>query len=181
LPYFGLGLLQFEQGELAGAIATFQKAAELDPTDKILPNNLGFLCLITDRIDEAETYLLRARELTPDYYMPAFNLAAVRALRSDLDSARSLLAESLQLCPKSDDQEQLHWSIISILLGNVEAGFEQLTTTLATLTNPTEMCVIRGGVLEASQAIARSPLQTPDLHRAIDLLQSHLTPQSTDP
>ncbi len=175
-PYYDLGLLQFEQGELAGAIATFQKAAELDPTDGNLPNNLGFLCLITDRLDEAETYLLKARELKPDYYMPAFNLAAVRALRSDLDSARSLLTKSLQLCPKNTDQEQLHWSIISILLGNVEAGFEQLTTTLATLTNPTAMCVIRGGVLEASQAIARSALQTPDLHRAIDLLQSHLTP-----
>ena len=179
--YSTLGLLQFETGNLAGAIATFQKVAELDPNDVNLPGNLGFLYLVTDRLDEAETYLLKARELKPSFYMPAFNLAAVRALRSDLDSARSLLAESLQLCPKNTDQEQLHWSIISILLGNIEAGFEQLTNTLATLTNPTEICVIRGGVLEASQAIARSPLQTPDLHRAIDLLQSHLTPKPTDP
>jgi len=179
-PYFGLGLLQFEQGELAGAIVTFQKAAELDPNDFNLPGNLGFLHLVTDRLDEAETYLLKARELKPDYYMPAFNLAAVRALRSDLDSARSLLAESLQLCPRSDDQEQLHWAIISILLGNVEAGFEQLTNTLATLANPTAMWPIRGGVLEASQAIARSPLQTPDLHRAIERLQSHARGCPTD-
>jgi len=179
-PYYDLGLLQFEQGDLAGAIATFQKAAELDPNDVNLPGNLGFLHLVTDRLDEAETYLLKARELKPSFYMPAFNLAAVRALRSDLDSARSLLAESLQLCPKSDDQEQLHWAIISILLGNVEAGFEQLTATLATLTDPTATWPIRGGVLEASQAIARSPLQTPDLHRAIERLQSHARGCPTD-
>ncbi|XGV88807.1 MAG: tetratricopeptide repeat protein [Limnothrix sp. BL-A-16] len=175
-PYYTLAILQFEQEDIAGAIATFQKAAELDPTDVNLPGNLGFLCLISDLLDEASAYLLKARELKPDYYMPAFNLAAVRALQSDLEQARSLLAESLQLCPNSDDQEKLHWSILSILLGNVEAGFEQLTQTLASLPNPNEMWPIRGGVLEASQAIARSPLQTPDLHRAIDLLQSHLTP-----
>ncbi len=175
-PYYDLGLLQFEQGDIAGAIATFQKVAELDPSDEISPNNLGFLCLISDRLDEASAYLLKARELKPDFYMPVFNLAAVRALQSDLEQARSLLAESLQLCPNSGDQEKLHWSILSILLGNVEAGFEQLTQTLASLPNPNKMWPIRGGVLEASQAIARSPLQTPDLHRAIDLLQSHLTP-----
>jgi len=35
-------------------------------------------------------------------------------------------------------------------------------------------------VLEASQAIARSPLQTPDLHRAIERLQSHARGCPTD-
>lgn len=81
--------------------AAYREALRLDPLhDPSAWNNLGFLLLEQQRLDDAEAALDRALALDPDLVLALVNRATLALLRADLDDAATLLDRALDLDPR---------------------------------------------------------------------------------
>lgn len=82
------GMLAHDQGDIGGAIAALQQAAELDPSDAPSVNNLALLLTQQNRFREAARTLASGISANPQVAELHYNLAVIAELYLlDLDMA----------------------------------------------------------------------------------------------
>ena len=95
-PYFNLGTILQEKGDLRGAVVVFEKAIELDPNFSYPYPNLSVIYASQGNLVKATEYLEKLKELQPRLQRVYYNLALVYIERKDLDSARHNLLDGLK-------------------------------------------------------------------------------------
>jgi class 3 adenylate cyclase/TolB-like protein/tetratricopeptide (TPR) repeat protein len=98
-----LGLTLMWLGKPETAIPQIEKAIRLNPYDPNIVSYywaLGASKLVSGEIDEAATWLEKARASNPRLFFVHLWLAAPLALRAELDEAKSALAQSIKLRPE---------------------------------------------------------------------------------
>src|SRR4051794_5443214 len=65
------------KGDAAGALAAYEKAAELAPRAAEIQDEIGFLLAATKRTDEAKSRFERAIELQPGYAPAHYHLGVL--------------------------------------------------------------------------------------------------------
>ncbi|HAG84104.1 MAG TPA: hypothetical protein DCL61_23860, partial [Cyanobacteria bacterium UBA12227] len=100
----------------------------------ILWNNLGFIYLILNRIEKANSCLNRAIQTTANNFIPIFNLGLVHVLKGNDKEAKRLIQKSLKCCDRENTKEKLYFALGTIVLGQQQEGLENLQETLSTLT-----------------------------------------------
>ncbi|MDY6784215.1 MAG: tetratricopeptide repeat protein [Cyanobacteriota bacterium] len=169
-----IAIIFYSLNNIDKTIEYLKKLAEIDRSDAILKNNIGFLYLFQGNTDEAVQFLQEAIALNPSIFHAYFNLGLALSLNEDFEAARQKFQESFENCPKDDIQDRLYYSLNQIILGKQESGFDLLQETLKEIENPNELYLIRGGVLESAEILARFPNEYPGCDRALQLLQSAL-------
>lgn len=84
-----LGVVQLKIQDPLGAMASFQKAIELDKNNPFANRMLGFTYMQLDELDKAEKYLQRAVELAPDDATGYVLLGTVCYSLGDVEKAES--------------------------------------------------------------------------------------------
>ncbi|MFN9567807.1 MAG: tetratricopeptide repeat protein [Akkermansiaceae bacterium] len=84
-----LGVVQLKLDEPVGALASFQKAIELDKHNPYANRMLGFTYMQLDELDKAEKYLERAIELAPDDAKNYMLMGAICHLLGNIEEAES--------------------------------------------------------------------------------------------
>ena len=82
------------------AVAAYQKAISLDPTNPVLHLDLGGVYTTLKNTDSATREYVTAVSLKPNYTNGYYNLANVYKLKGDTASARKALDQVLLLLPK---------------------------------------------------------------------------------
>jgi 4-hydroxybenzoate polyprenyltransferase len=95
----GLGEALFTATDLEAAVAAFERAAALSPSDPWLLNNLGVALREARRYEQAAEVLQRAALLGPQLFEPVYNLGLTCEARGDLAGASLWLARARSLRP----------------------------------------------------------------------------------
>ncbi len=95
-PYFNLGTILQEKGDIRGAIVVFEKAIELDPNFSYPYPNLAVIYASQGNLVKATEYLEKLKELQPRLQRVYYNLARVYIERKDYDSAHKNLEDGLK-------------------------------------------------------------------------------------
>lgn len=96
------GLFNLWMGRPAEAITLFDRAVDLDPLDVRVHQNKAAACLEVGRLDEAETLLRLALDLSPDWSGSYHTLFELHMLRGEMEEARMALARYGELANQSD-------------------------------------------------------------------------------
>lgn len=95
-PYFNLGTILQEKGDVRGAIVVFEKAIELDPNFSYPYPNLSVIYASQGNLVKATEYLEKLKELQPRLQRVYYNLALVYIERNDNESAYRNLQDGLK-------------------------------------------------------------------------------------
>ena len=95
-PYFNLGSILQEKGDIRGAIVVFEKAIELDPNFAYPYPNLAVIYASQGDLIKATSYLEKLKELQPQLQRVYYNLALIYIERNDYDSAYQNLQDGLK-------------------------------------------------------------------------------------
>ena len=106
-PYFNLGTILQEKGDLRGAIVVFEKAIELDPNFSYPYPNLSVIYASQGNLVKATEYLEKLKELQPRLQRAYYNLALVYIERKDYESAYQNLQDGLKYGQLDPDTEPL--------------------------------------------------------------------------
>jgi len=87
------------------AIASYQKAIQLDPTNPVLRMDIGNLYTQLQRFDEGESALNAALKLKPNYANASFNLGYLFKQKGDLKAARSAFNQTLNMIPPNSEEQ----------------------------------------------------------------------------
>jgi superkiller protein 3 len=118
-----LSLAQSKVGEertqiLAGAIASYDKAIELDPTNGPYMHNKGLALVRAGKLDEGKAALTKAAELDPTnagkYY---FNLGAVMVNSNNTEGAVEAFKKATEVDPK---YAEAYFQLGTALVGKAE-------------------------------------------------------------
>jgi tetratricopeptide (TPR) repeat protein len=94
---------QRQAGRLDEAIATFQKAVQLQPSNAELWNELGNVLFARKRFDEAQQGFRRATELDPTFALAFYNLAHSLRKSGQKSEAVTAYRSYIQLRPDDPD------------------------------------------------------------------------------
>ncbi len=97
--YYNRGRGLYRARNYRGALANFQRAAQLEKRSPSVQLNLGVTHYALGDMLAAETALLQAIQLRPDYYRPYFNLGVLYTRTGRIDDARRNLETVLKLNP----------------------------------------------------------------------------------
>ncbi|MEQ9480737.1 tetratricopeptide repeat protein [Coleofasciculus sp. F4-SAH-05] len=156
------------------AIASFNQVIALTPDDSTAWNNLGFLYLMQNQPQKAKSSLNRSLQINANFFYPLFNLGLVHVIDNKVKEAKRLIQKSLTCCYGEDTQEKLYIALGTIALGQKQDGLQNLQDILSTLTHPSRFGVIRGGVLESAEILARYPAEFPGIDQALAMLKQTL-------
>jgi tetratricopeptide (TPR) repeat protein len=98
-----LGVVQLKLDEPVGALASFQKAIELDKNNPYANRMLGFTYMQLDELDKAEKYLERAIELAPDDAKSYMYLGAICHMLGNAEEAVSQFKGAIAADPMPSD------------------------------------------------------------------------------
>jgi tetratricopeptide (TPR) repeat protein len=98
-----LGVLQLKLEEPVGALASFQKAIELDKDNPYANRMLGFTYMQLDELDKAEKHLGRAVELAPDDAISYMYLGAICHMLGNAEEAVSQFKGAIAADPIPSD------------------------------------------------------------------------------
>ncbi|NOT29084.1 MAG: tetratricopeptide repeat protein [Planctomycetes bacterium] len=94
---FNAALIYLDQGRGAEAIQLLEQAAKLEPNHEQVNLRLGLSYLAAERGQDAYRSLLLVRRLYPENWAATLGLAVLHARAQELDPARALLSEALEL------------------------------------------------------------------------------------
>jgi arylsulfatase A-like enzyme/Flp pilus assembly protein TadD len=115
-----LGQLYLSKGDAKQAIAYYQPAVQMDPTDIGTINGLAFAYSADGQLTEATTEFRRA--LAIESYIPAYNgLGLVAVKQHDFITARKNFERAVQLDPKDADS-QLNLGVLCMQTGDAPCG-----------------------------------------------------------
>lgn len=106
-PYFALAVCYSEMEDYTKAMAYVRKASELNNKSPELPYYLARLCLLNNRISEAQKYLEEAirKGENPVYYV---ELGKIYYSKEDWSSAQNCFQKAVLLDMKYDNEAELH-------------------------------------------------------------------------
>jgi tetratricopeptide (TPR) repeat protein len=93
----------FAQGRLSEAVAEYQRALRLAPSDKEVLNSLGVCYAHLGQMDQAAQYFGKAMAAEPSDFMVCYNLGYALMASGNLNQARQRLEEALKLNPDHAD------------------------------------------------------------------------------
>jgi tetratricopeptide (TPR) repeat protein len=127
-----LGHRQGRAGNLSGAIAAFQQAAELPEKSATALLNLGIYLRAIGELTQACSALQQAVSAAPDYAEAWQNLGMVQQGLGRLPEAYTCLQHALRLRP---DYETARWNLglLQLLLGEYPAGFRNFESRFSKL------------------------------------------------
>ncbi|HBB34031.1 MAG TPA: hypothetical protein DDZ80_08940 [Cyanobacteria bacterium UBA8803] len=177
--YNTLGRIYYEQGDFELALKLLNRAIELNPQgDSLLWNNLGFLAIMQNKLKKAQSCLNRSLQIKANWFLPIFNLGLINVLKRQFKEAKRIIAKSLKCCDCDGDQEKLYFALGRIALGNKQEGLQNLQEIINALTHDSKIAIIRAGVLESAEILARYPSQFPGIDQALAMLQITLIKSS---
>ncbi len=95
IPYVNMGIQL--KGSPNKALAYLQKALQLNPASAFAYNNMGIVYMEQKQFELAEEALIQAITLEPRYADAFYNLACVRSLQNETESAIGLLERAFYL------------------------------------------------------------------------------------
>ncbi len=156
------GHCENECGDATAAASSFQRAADLQPNDPEILNNLGVVLRAAGRLDDAAMAYRKALSIAPDHALSHANLGNVLGLLDDAQTAEFHLRRALVLAPDFIDG---HYNIGVHLLrrDRVEEALPHLRRVVAAdrnredaLTNLGVALVAVGGLAEAETHYRRA-------------------------
>ena len=87
------------KGDLSGALAKWQNALELDPTDARANNGIAISLSVAGDSDQAITYLQKATEISPDFFEAYYNLGLELAKKNRVDEAIAAWLNTVRIRP----------------------------------------------------------------------------------
>jgi tetratricopeptide (TPR) repeat protein len=118
-----LGNTYAQKGDIAGAVAMYQKALQLHPEYAEAENNLGTIAASRGNEDEAALHYRRALQIKPMYADASYNLATIFLRKHQYDQGLAQLQATLKIDP---DFAPAHYDI-----GNVYQDRNQLPAAIA--------------------------------------------------
>jgi cytochrome c-type biogenesis protein CcmH/NrfG len=113
------------------AIAAYQKAITLDPTNPVLRLDLGGLYMSLGKYEDAGKEFITALILKPNYIDALYNLANAFRQKGDFDNAVKALGETKKLLTKgSTDETKIQEEILSVLEEKKTKGSTTQPTSL---------------------------------------------------
>jgi tetratricopeptide (TPR) repeat protein len=119
--YSRLGFLRLQQGNKDGAIAAYERAAQLNPSDCESLNDLGLTYLETGRPKEAQRVLAWCLATEPENALAHNGLGLVAIRRQDLLGARNHFEKAVQFDPDLLEAYLNLGRIYKMLGGNTRA------------------------------------------------------------
>ena len=98
--HYNLGEMLQRRGALDEAIAQFQAAVSIRPTDPVANNALGGALLAKGDLDQAVERFNVALASQPDYFDAHYNLASALAAQGNYDGAAKQFGEAVRLNPE---------------------------------------------------------------------------------
>jgi len=111
-PYFNLGSILQEKGDIRGAVVVFEKAIELDPNFAYPYPNLAVIYASQGDLIKATDYLEKLKNLQPQLQRVYYNLALVYIERNDYGSAYKNLQDGLKYGQFDPETDQLITELI---------------------------------------------------------------------
>ena len=108
---FQLGWTLLFLGEPQGAITQGEKSLRLSPRDPNISwryELMGSAKMLSNHVDEAIDFFIKARTANPRIWNFPFLLAGTLGLKGDLDGAKVALAKSLKLKPEINSMARLY-------------------------------------------------------------------------
>lgn len=126
LAHYQLGKARSARGDLAGALASYERAVELDPRDSAARNNLAYVLRLQGELDAAERECRAALRLDPELWEAHLNLAFILGSRARYAESLEAARSSLELNAASPDA---HYVVgLSLYhLGRFEEAIDPLT------------------------------------------------------
>jgi Flp pilus assembly protein TadD len=90
----GLGLVAGTQGRYAEAVAHFERARQVNPTDGLLLSDLGFALIMDRRYDEARLPIMQAAQLLPTHPKVRSNMALYLLVQNRPEEAARFMNEA---------------------------------------------------------------------------------------
>lgn len=94
-------MLEFEDGNLEASYQSFMRAYELCPEHIQIPSNLGYVCLLLGRRDEARVYLNASLQRNINQLSSWLNLGACEYEDARYESANDAFLMALRVSPDS--------------------------------------------------------------------------------
>ena len=167
--YNSLGIVAEQQGRAADALASFERAAPLNPDFAEARSNLGAALAKSGRVEEAAEHFLAAVSLTPESAESVVGLAGVRLTQGRNEEALKLYQQAVALQPDLAEAHAGIGSAAAALGRNDEAraALQQALRLKPTLTSARVRLanlLVRSGqiddaIQELQRAIAADPRQ----------------------
>lgn len=106
LPHLGIGMLHMRAKERSLAVASFQKAVDLDDDNVTSLNLLANACTSLSQFDVAEKALLRALTIAPQSLSSRVAMAFLQIAKGEIDAASKSAAAALHI---DDGSAEAHY------------------------------------------------------------------------
>ena len=118
MAWFGLGLSQYEAGQVQEAIGSYKEALKNDPDLWEAEMNLGVIWFKPQEHGSGpHPFLSAPRVLSPESWRPFFLAGEVHRLRDDLPEAEAGYKRALDLNRTGEEQADIHQALVSVYLG----------------------------------------------------------------
>ncbi len=162
-PHYNLGVALRKQGDVADALAEFQKAVDIDPKYVPAYNNLGATFLDLGNIDEAIKQLSKAIQIDPGFGEAYSNLGLSLARQGKEDEAMKYFLKAIQLSPNNAKANSL-LALALVKKGNIDEAIEYYQRAL----------VIDPGLVEAHYGLGVALAREGEIEGAIREFQETL-------
>lgn len=119
-----LGLVRRRIGDKAGAVAEFESALALDPTDVMAMNGLANHMLEREQFADAIRYYRMAVQTRPTFTKALKNLAYTLSLTDDIDGARATFEELLRQQP-DNAEARMDFGLFLLSIGDYAHGWRE--------------------------------------------------------
>lgn len=99
-PYRMIGLAKTRRKDYAGAVAAFEQAVALLPTDVTSRSEMAALMMLMGRTNEADQHFKLVLQTAPDHPDTLVGLSRLAAKKSDTATARRLLERAIEAAPE---------------------------------------------------------------------------------
>lgn len=123
------GIQYQSNGFLTKAIAEYQKAIEINPSDASSHNNLGLALKDMDLLDDAESELRAAIDLSPKRANYHYNLGIVYARKSNLVGAEKEFRSAIEN-NTNDSEEHFRLAQVLMLQGKPDDAEKEIKTAI---------------------------------------------------
>lgn len=102
--YFGIGNIGLKKKAYKEAVMNFQKAVEIDPSNGVYHNNLGWAYMEYGDTNKAEEEIQAAFKADPERaYIYYDTLGVIKTRSKDFTAAEAAFLESMRIAPASDE------------------------------------------------------------------------------
>lgn len=175
INYINLARYYIESGNYEQANSPLEQTMALEPSNAVIYRWQGWINLLQEEIEKAEENLMRATNSPDKTHLDSFLLSLVKAKQGDLEKAKELWHESLELCPKQTLSDRLYHSLYLTLVGDVDGGVAEVRQIINKFNLPFNLLKVT--ILDKVNFILNLEGLNckEDIQKLIDILQSKET------